>query len=228
MATTAVTPPRASAEAGGQPDDTATRLVGAAVEVFAEKGYDNAGVAEIARRAGLTTGAIYSRFSGKAELLAEAIRACTSDELDRLFAQQQLRGRAPDLLATVGAHLLGRELQPGQAILLEAFVAARRDPEVALVLRNHLDERAVQLAELIDESKANGLVDPDVDTAAVVHFAHAVGLGFLTFEAVGSEHPEPAAWEDVIRRVVASISPDHADPSILPDDRSQRTPHKEH
>src|SRR4051794_26346167 len=60
-----------------RPDDTTTRLLIAAAEVFAEKGYDGAGVAEIARRAGLTTGAIYSRYSGKAELLAEAIRQCT-------------------------------------------------------------------------------------------------------------------------------------------------------
>ena len=37
-------------------------LIDAAAEVFAERGYDGAGVAEIARRAGVTTGAIYSRY----------------------------------------------------------------------------------------------------------------------------------------------------------------------
>ena len=57
------------------PDATANRLIAAASQVFAEKGYDGAGVAEIARRAGLTTGAIYSRFRGKAELLCAAIQA---------------------------------------------------------------------------------------------------------------------------------------------------------
>ena len=48
-------------------------LIDAAAEVFAERGYDGAGVAEIARRAGVTTGAIYSRYSGKSELLLEAL-----------------------------------------------------------------------------------------------------------------------------------------------------------
>ena len=38
--------------------------------MFAEKGYAGAGVAEIARRAGVTTGAIYSRYRGKDDLLA--------------------------------------------------------------------------------------------------------------------------------------------------------------
>src|SRR4249919_2499027 len=107
-------------------EDTFARLVTAAAQVFAERGYDGAGVQEIARRAGLTTGAIYSRFTGKAELLAEAIRTFTSDEFDLLFAQHAFEGRATDILATVGSHLVTRTPAPGQAILLEAFVAARR------------------------------------------------------------------------------------------------------
>ena len=49
-------------------------LIKAAAEVFAERGYAGAGVAEIARRAGVTTGAIYSRYSGKSELLLEALK----------------------------------------------------------------------------------------------------------------------------------------------------------
>ncbi len=188
-------------------DDTALRLIDAASAVFAEKGYDGAGVAEIARRAGLTTGAIYSRFSGKAELLAETIRACTRDEFDELFADHAFEGRATDILETVGSHLVTREPAPGQAILLEAFVAARRDPEVATVLRNHLAERATRMGAVIDGSKASGLVDPALDTGAIVHFAHAVGLGFLLFEAVGLPNPTPDPWQGVINRVVGSITP---------------------
>lgn len=188
-------------------DPTGERLVAAAAEVFAERGYDGAGVAEIARRAGLTTGAIYSRFSGKAELLAEAIRSCTADEFDQLFAEHGFRGGATDLLHTVGTHLVTRPPEPGRALLLEAFVAARRDPEVAQLLRTHLAERADRLASVIDASKVAGLVDPDIDTAAVVHFAHAVGLGFLLFEAVGAPNPPPGPWQEVIARVVGSIVP---------------------
>jgi hypothetical protein len=51
------------------------------------------------------------------------------------------------------------------------------------------------------------LVDPAVDTQSIVHFAHAVGLGFLLFEAIGADNPDAAAWEQVIQRVVASVVP---------------------
>jgi len=188
-------------------DDTSRRLIVAAAEVFAEKGYDGAGVQEIARRAGLTTGAIYSRFQGKADLLAEAIRACASDEFDLLFAQHTFDGRVNDLLTTVGSHLVTRERAPLRAILLEAFVAARRDPEVAEVLREHLGRRVERLREMVDASKATGLVDAGLDTDSLVHFAHAVGLGFLLFEAVALPNPEPAEWDRVIDRLVGAIGP---------------------
>jgi TetR/AcrR family transcriptional regulator, transcriptional repressor of aconitase len=47
-----------TAETTTTSDPTRERLLAAAAEVFAEKGYDRAGVQEIAHRAGFTTGAI--------------------------------------------------------------------------------------------------------------------------------------------------------------------------
>ena len=54
---------------------TRDRLVAAAIEVFVEQGYDGARVQDIARTAGLTTGAIYANYRGKADLLFDAIGA---------------------------------------------------------------------------------------------------------------------------------------------------------
>src|SRR5438045_7713613 len=53
---------------------TRERILAAAAEVFAERGYEGAAVSDIARRAGFTTGAIYGRFRDKAELLLEVVR----------------------------------------------------------------------------------------------------------------------------------------------------------
>lgn len=190
------------------PDDTGARLVRAAIEVFAEKGYDGAGVAEIARRAGLSTGAIYSRFTGKAELLAEAIAAVGGDELDRLFARAVDGTPLTDVLAAIGSHLVTDEgSMLSRSLLLEAFTAARRDPEVAVLLRSALELRATQLGVLIDDAKAAGLVDPALDTAAVVHFAHAIGLGFVLFGAVGADNPAVGAWDELIARLLAAVRP---------------------
>lgn len=60
---------------GSSTDSTRHRLLNAATEVFLEKGYEGSRVAEIARRAGLTTGAIYGNFESKADLLTAALAA---------------------------------------------------------------------------------------------------------------------------------------------------------
>jgi AcrR family transcriptional regulator len=198
---------------------TRQRLLDAAAEVFAEKGYERAGVQEIARRAGLTTGAIYSRFSGKAQLLAEAIDARSHSELDDLFAQHRFQGSAADILATVGSHLVSRPPDTdstGRALLLEAFVAARRDPDVAAALNAHVEERASRLAALVEAGKADGQVDPALDTDAVVRFCHAVGLGFLLTEAIDLPVPAVAPWEDLITRLVGALGTGTTSPPTTP------------
>ena len=109
------------------------RLLEAAAEVFAEQGYDGAGVQEIARRAGLTTGAIYSRSRGKAELLLEAIDSRQPTSSTSCSASTASRATPPTSSprspgATSSTPRRGD--RTGNALLLEAFVAARRDPEI--------------------------------------------------------------------------------------------------
>lgn len=190
-------------------DLTRQRLVAAAAEVFGERGYDGAGVQEIARRAGLTTGAIYGRFSGKAELLLEAIETRSTDELDELFNQHRFEGHASDIIRLAGAHLVERpdlDAAAGDALLLEAFVAARRDDEIRTVVKGVLEERATRLAEIIEAAKADGSVDPTVDTDAAVRFCHAVGLGFLIYRAIELDLPAAGPWDDLITRLVSALA----------------------
>ena len=192
-------------EAGSDADPIRERLIAAAAEVFAEKGYEGAGVAEIARRAGYTTGAIYGRFSGKAELLLAAIEAHQGSELDRLFNEHQFEGKVTDILTTVGSHLVTDDLGPNSALLLEAFMAARRDPEMARRVREQLDFRRDKLADLVAEAKATGAIDPSLDTEALVRFCHALGFGFLLFRAVELDLPAPEPWEQLIAHLVDSL-----------------------
>ena len=195
----------ATAAAVPEGDPIRAKLIASAAQVFAEKGYDGAGVAEIARRAGYTTGAIYGRFSGKAELLLAAIEARSESELDVLFNEHRFEGKVTDILTTVGAHLVTDEMGPESALLLEAFVAARRDPEVRRLMQGLLDLRGDRLADLVTEAQATGAIDPALDREAVVRFCHAVGFGFLLFRAVDLTLPDARLWEDLIARLVDAL-----------------------
>jgi len=186
-------------------DDIRVRLVRCAAEVFAERGYDRTGVAEIARRAGVTTGAIYNRFSGKAELLAAAIAEHTEDEFDALFADHRFQGRMEDIIRIAGSQLVERDESALPDLLLHAFVAARRDPEVAELLKANVAERQRRLTEIIDAAKADGGIDPSIDTHALVSFCHAVGFGFLVLDALEIPNPDHAPWEALITRLVSAV-----------------------
>jgi AcrR family transcriptional regulator len=188
-------------------DELRARLVEAAAEVFAEKGYERAGVQEIARRAGLTTGAIYSRFTGKAELLAEAISAESGSQLGELFAPPDASLDAAEVIRRVGVQLLPRPATRKQGLLLEAFIAARRDPEVEATLRARLADTRQVFARLVDLGCRKGDLDPSLDTGAVVHFCQAVAFGFLVFDTIESPTPDPSGWADLITRLVAALVP---------------------
>lgn len=192
-------------------DPIRAKLIESAATVFAEKGYDGAGVAEIARRAGYTTGAIYGRFSGKAELLLAAIESRSNSELETLFNEHRFEGKVTDILTTVGSHLVTDHMGPESALLLEAFVAARRDPEVRRLMQRALEWRSDRLADLVAEAQATGAIDPALDAEAVVRFCHAVGFGFLLLRAVDIDLPAAEPWEALIARLVDSLDTSQTD-----------------
>lgn len=183
----------------------ADRLIEAAGLVFSERGYEGATVAEIARRAGLTTGAIYSRFDGKADLLLAAIDRHTAPGFELLFSEARFAGQSEQILSVAGRHLVDADVSDAGQLLLEAFVAARRDPQVAELMRERLEERAGLVAEVVQRAQAEGNIDPELDTEALTRFAHAIGLGFLLYRAVGVSLPASEPWEELIDRVVAGL-----------------------
>lgn len=215
MASAAPLPTEDSARAS-EDDALGTRLLAAAVAEFAEQGYAGARVAEIARRAGVTTGAIYSRYRGKAELLAEAIDAATSDQLDELFTDHRFAGRMEDILRVAGSHLIDRadrtdRESTGSGLLLESFVAARHETDVAALLGSRMADRHDRLAAVVDAAKAEGGIDERVDTTAMVMFCHAVGMGFLLLDVVDLPMPDRQDWEDLLARLLRATSAEFGD-----------------
>lgn len=182
------------------------RLLAAAAEVFAERGYDGAGVAEIARRAGVTTGAIYSRYRGKAELLVEALDVAMAAHLESVLATSGARDVA-GVLAALGTNLLNADSHDGDGLLIEAVVAARREPELASMLERRLADERARLGKVIEAGKADGLFDPDLDGDAVLTFVQSIGLGFVLFRTIGTPMPDGEAWQVVIDRVISAARP---------------------
>ncbi len=120
---------------------TRERLLRAAVEACVEFGYDGATLADIARRAGVSTPAVYSHFSGKAALLVEA----SKHELDAI-ATTRLPGEPG--VREIARRWLQPEFAATRILVAELHCAAIRQPEVAELLVHWQRENGERLERL--------------------------------------------------------------------------------
>jgi AcrR family transcriptional regulator len=182
-------------------DPLRDRLIAAALRVFAAKGFAGTRILDIVREAGLSTGAVYGRFQSKTDLLREAV-VSGSRHAGRLDIPG-LR-RVADLISQGGQMTTG-PLTDEEAVRLEAFVAARRDPEVAAALAEAQAAFRRRVQPLVDAATADGTVAPDLDPEAVVYLVRTIQLGLLLQRGAGTPAPDPVAWRSLIERIVASF-----------------------
>jgi AcrR family transcriptional regulator/ferredoxin len=183
---------------------TRDRLLLAAADAFARRGYDGTRVADIAAAAGVSNGAMYAHFSSKAELLVAALRVHGRRLLaDALNADPDQS--ITDLLVLAGRWLPRRQ-DGRQQLLVEALVAGRRDEAVAGPMRDYVAERADWIAMLVRVAQAAGDLDPVLSPNALAHFCLllAMGSGLVTpdLHAVGDEE-----WTRLLTRVAAGLAP---------------------
>lgn len=181
-------------------DPIRRQLLEAAARVFARRGYEGTKILDIVREAGLSTGAVYGRFGSKHELLREAVVQRSARE-SRLGEGAE---RVADLVRR-GAQQTTAPLTDAEAVRLEAFVAARREPEVARALIDADAAWRRSVAPLVTAALADGTVDEGVDPEAVLYFVRTLHLGLLLQRGSGLPAPDAESWGELISRVVASF-----------------------
>lgn len=181
-------------------DPIRAQLLGAAARVFAAKGYSGTKIQDIVKEAGLSTGAVYGRFKSKDELLREAVVAQRSR-----FAGRLPEGMRVSELIQRLASLSDAPLTDTEAVRLEAFVTARREPDVAHAVAESQGDWRTAVQPLVDKAIADGTVAGDVDPEAVLYFVRTMHLGLLLQRAAGITAPDSSTWNDLITRIVASF-----------------------
>ena len=191
----------------GTPGDKAatTRraLIAIAADVFAEQGFAQTSIRDIARRASLTTGAIYGHFRNKADLLVEAISSRTADELE---SQSMGVTDTPDYVETLTR--LARQFPRRRrlrALIVQGAAAAMTDEETRERLR---EEQLLHLDAWIEgyrRERARQGIHPSVDIPSAVLYTWAAELGLGVLEAIGIEPPSRKGWGDVHNRFARSL-----------------------
>ena len=190
--------------AGVTPEETRERLLDAAARVFELKGYEGATISQIAREAGLTSGAIYAHYASKAELLADALRA-HSERATASVLPPGGRAKVADLLFALAIRLGTREHE-ATALLVEALLTSRRDAELAQVLAAALGEREQHMAGLIAHGQQEGELVADVSPEAAARLALMLSLGSMLVRSLDLPPTDTTDWTDLVRRLVGAFS----------------------
>jgi AcrR family transcriptional regulator len=162
------------------------KVLAATIGCLVERGYADTSTRHIARRAGVTVGAVQHHFDSKAELMAAALRELGERIADDFLAHPP-EGDSPQeriemMLDRLWAVHRGPLFEAG----LELSVASRTDPE----LRDAMDvvsrAFAMRIAEGMLQMFPDLVARPGFAEAAVVGLATLRGLALPAFVEVAS------------------------------------------
>lgn len=134
---------------------TRSRLLDAAAQQFARKGYGAASVEDIADTAGYTIGAVYSNFGSKTQLMAELIASRASErvtEAARIVEESQAQGEGPiKALDRMFSEVADKDAD-GPALQGEFWLYAVRNPDVMRVFAEKMEAPKESLSRVISAS----------------------------------------------------------------------------
>ncbi len=208
---------RAIAARQQQKEQTRTRLVEAALRVFALHGYDHATVEEISLAAGYSKGAYYFHFDSKEGIFLELLSAWIEGQTQRLRAfETSTAPPAVALIETLESLLRYDDRDVHWApLLLEFWAQAYRNDRVQGLLQKAYGRWLGLLKEMLERSERKGLISLAVQPEVAASLVLAAHDGLVVHRrlrpATGKQLPLPQTLGALISTLT---SPSEAAPAM--------------
>ena len=179
-------------------------LLKAATEEIAQVGFDKAKLIDIARRADMTAGSVYTWFENKEDLFRAALEDAIAAQL---AANAEALNDMPELaadhwIAQLAALVPRNHKNTGptaaQRLLIESFYSSWRDKKVAHKVVPRLREHINMYVGIIERAQQSGKIRKDVDPKVLGMMLVAIPLGLAVMNLAGVERVEDAAWTPLI------------------------------
>lgn len=152
--------------------ETQTRLLAAAREVFADRGYHAASLELISEHAGCTKGALYHNFGSKEGLLLAL--------LDQQYARRLEQARQPAGGPPSQQLPYDREFA---LLFLEFVCAAAREPKIRRRLATRLRALRAETASLVGDERLANVIGALANGASIEALIFGKTEGTATFDA---------------------------------------------
>jgi AcrR family transcriptional regulator len=155
---------RVGRPSGARAEAREQAILDAALSLVIEVGYDRLSMDALAERAHAGKATIYRHWSGKAEVVVEAIRRRKCDASVPAVQTGSLRG---DLVATLECMNAAMSSEDS-ALLVGVLSAMHKDQELAALMRSQvIDARKDMLDEILERAVASGELKAGTDAGVV-------------------------------------------------------------
>jgi AcrR family transcriptional regulator len=180
-------------------------LLNAAINEIAASGFERARLSDIAKRAGMTPGSIYTWFENKEDLFQAALQHALSEQLQKNQTALDQADIEESFLRQVAA-LVPRNYQDdgptnAQQLLIECYYAAWRDPKARERLLDGIESQRQMYINVFEEGQKSGLVTNDISANVLATFLLSIHTGLAMLSLAGVPRIDDKEWVKMYARI---------------------------
>jgi AcrR family transcriptional regulator len=165
-------------------EEARTRILSAANQVFGEKGYRQATMDDVAKKLGVSKGALYLYFASKEELFAEICRSEPQAFKEILYSCFGENKHPLDSAGEFFDKMLKR-YGSESGLSFEIFSEASHNPALRKILKRTQDDYAKTLLNYLEEGRKLGFIDTELDLAPLTYALVGLWNGIETLIVSG-------------------------------------------
>jgi len=197
-------------------EEAKNRILEAANRVFAEKGYHEATMDDIAKRLGVSKGAIYLYFSSKEDLF-EAMCKTAPQAFKEILYSSFGNEANPIQSATQFFDKMLKLSASNPGLSFEILSEASRNSGLKRILRQNHEEYEQVLTGFLAEGRKRKIVGNNLDIRPLANALIALWNGLETLLVSGLPIDEARrAWLEALKAIFMNQHGTHPNPSIRP------------
>jgi AcrR family transcriptional regulator len=197
-------------------EEAKSRILDAANKVFAEKGYHEATMDDIAKRLGVSKGAIYLYFSSKEDLFEAMCKTAPQAFKEILFSSFGDEAN-PIQSATQFFDKMLKLSASNPGLSFEILAEASRNPSLKRILKQNHEEYERVLTSFLAEGRKRKIVGDNLDIRPLANALIALWNGLETLLVSGLPIDEARqAWSEALKAIFMNQHGAHRKPSFQP------------
>ncbi len=185
------------------------KILAAAVKEITKVGFERAKLVDIAKRADMTAGSVYTWFENKEDLFQAALEDALTAQISKNASALEGTELADNPLFALAA-LVPRNHKDGgptdaQMLLIESYYAAWRDPKARKKLVKGIESHLDMYRSVLNGMSEKKMISPDIDIDALAMVMLALPTGLSMLSLAGLPRVRDEAWLPIYTRFFSAL-----------------------